>query len=166
MKTTLQYYVLSLLLLMSGLATAQERTVTGTVTDADDGMPIPGVNVVVVGTSTGTATDLDGNYKVSVPEGASLAYSFIGYTAQTIVVGSQSVINVTLKSDAQALEEVVVTAMGIERTEASLGYAVQEVSGEDIARAKESNIVNSLTGKVAGVQVMGGQNMGGSARIT
>ncbi|MEN8250572.1 MAG: SusC/RagA family TonB-linked outer membrane protein, partial [Bacteroidota bacterium] len=166
MKTTLQFYVLSLLLLIGGLAVAQDRTVTGTVTEAEDGLPIPGVNVVVLGTTTGTATDLDGNYKLIVPEGASIVFSFIGYATQTIEVGSQSVINVALESDAQALEEVVVTALGIERSEASLGYAVQEVNADDMAVKDPTSITNSIQGRVAGVQIKSGSGtVGGSSSI-
>ena len=118
MKTTLRFFVVMGLLLISGFAFSQGITITGTVTSAEDGLPIPGVNVVVQGTTSGTATDLDGNYKVTVTEeNATLLFSFIGFKTQSIPVGNQTVINVALESDAQALEEVVVTAMGIERSE-------------------------------------------------
>ncbi|MEN8251351.1 MAG: SusC/RagA family TonB-linked outer membrane protein, partial [Bacteroidota bacterium] len=108
----------------------------------------------------------DGNYKLIVPEGASIVFSFIGYATQTIEVGSQSVINVALESDAQALEEVVVTAMGIERSEASLGYSVQEVNADDIAVKDPVSVANSIQGRVAGVQVKSGSGtVGGSSSV-
>ncbi len=146
---------------------AQDRTVTGKVTSAEDGSTLPGVNVVIKGTTNGSVTDIDGNYKLSVPEdGGTLVFSFIGLESQEVEVGSQSVINAVMNSDIQQLSEVVVTALGISREKKSLGYSVQELSGEEVAGVKDANIVNSLAGKIAGVQVTGSTgSVGGSSRI-
>ena len=147
-------------------AWAQNRTVSGTVTDAETGEPLPGVSVLVKGTGQGANTDIDGNYKVSVSEGATLVYTFIGMETVEEVVGSRSVIDVSMSQDVKQLSEVVVTALGIERDQRSLGYSVQEVGGDDIVKAGETNIVNSLQGKVAGVQIGGNSGaLGGSSRI-
>jgi len=146
---------------------AQQRNVTGKVTSAEDGSVLPGVNVVLKGTTAGTVTDANGEYALSVPEGGgTLIFSFIGITSQEIEVGQRSVIDVVLTQDVTQLGEVVVTAVGIERDKRSLGYAVQSVQSKDIVNARESNIVNSLAGKVAGVQInsSGGQ-AGASSRI-
>lgn len=147
-------------------AYAQKKTVTGVVTD--NGEPLPGVTVVLKGTSQGTITGLSGDFKIEIPNNEStLTFSFVGYKAQEIVVGNQSVINVALEVDAEQLDEVVVTALGVKREERSLGYAVQEVKGEALAETGEMNVVNSLNGQIAGVQVAGATgNLGGSSRIT
>ncbi|MCB0506244.1 MAG: SusC/RagA family TonB-linked outer membrane protein [Cyclobacteriaceae bacterium] len=133
---------------------AQDRTVSGTVTSADDGSPIPGVNVLLKGTTNGTVTDVDGNYKLTVPsDGGTLTISFIGFATQEIAVGSRAVIDVALESDIQQLSEVVVTAAGIEREKRSLGYSVQSVDNDEIMKSNENNLVGALNGKVAGVQI-------------
>lgn len=144
-----------------------QRTVTGTVTGEDDGTPVPGVNVIVKGTSAGTVTDIDGRYQIGVPEeGGVLVFSFIGLATEEVEIGSQSVINMVMSADIKQLTEVVVTALGVSREKKALGYAVAEVQGQDLSEARETNIVNSLNGKVAGVQIYGGNgNMGGSSRV-
>jgi TonB-linked SusC/RagA family outer membrane protein len=145
---------------------AQDRTVTGKVTSADDGTALPGVNVLVKGTNSGTTTGPDGTYNISVPADATLIFSFIGLTTQEVPVGNRSVVDVRLASDVQALNEVVVTALGIEREQKSLGYAVQEIQGESLTRVKETNVINNLQGRIAGVQVQGNPGaLGGSSRI-
>lgn len=145
---------------------AQERTVSGIVTAADDGSAVPGVNVLVKGTTTGTTTDTEGSYSLSVPASGTLVFSFIGFATQEVAVGNRTAVDVQLASDIQQLGEVVVTALGIEREQKSLGYAVQEIKGESLNRVKETNVVNSLQGKVAGIQVQGNQGaLGGSSRI-
>ncbi|MEQ6121875.1 SusC/RagA family TonB-linked outer membrane protein [Reichenbachiella sp. MALMAid0571] len=146
---------------------AQERTVSGNVSSKEDGSTLPGVNIVIKGTTDGTTSDLDGNYKLSVPaEGGILVFSFIGMTNQEIEIGSRSVIDVILSEDAQQLNEVVVTAIGIEQNKRTLGYALQNVDAQEIVNARETNIVNGLAGKIAGVQInsSGGQ-AGSSSRI-
>lgn len=146
---------------------AQGQTVSGLVTDAQDGEPLPGVNVVAVGTNTGTTTDRQGEYDLSVPATAdSLSFSFVGYATQTVAVGGRSTIDIALQPRVQQLRDVVVTALGVEREERSLGYAVQEVSGADLADTEEGNIVDALRGKVAGAQITStGGSPGQSSRI-
>lgn len=143
-----------------------QQVITGQVS-SEEGEPLPGVNVIVKGTTQGTVTDLDGNYRVNASADAdSLSFSFIGYRTQTVAIGNRSNIEVQLTPDTQQLSEVVVTALGIERDERALGYSVQEIEGESITKARELNVVNSLSGRVAGVQVNGASgNMGGSSRI-
>ena len=146
---------------------AQLRTIEGQVVDNETN-PIPGVNVLVKGTNQGTITDMERQYRLSVEEGAQvLLFSFVGYETQEVSVGNQSTLNVTLSEDAQQLGEVVVTALGVERETKALGYSVEEVQGETLTQARETNLVNSLSGRVAGVNVSGASTtIGGSARIT
>jgi len=139
---------------------AQDSTVSGTVTASEDGSPLPGVNVIVEGTTNGTITDLDGNFKITVSGGTALVFSFVGYESQTIYITARSVIDVTLQPDVQSLSEVVVTAFGIKQDKRSLGYAVQQVTGDDIRNTSQPNIVNALQGKIAGVTI---NNGGGAA---
>ena len=135
-------------------AYAQLHTVTGRVIGEFDSLPLAGVNVIEMGTLNGTATDSDGRYAITVSNAeASLVFSFIGFESQTLAVGGQSEVNVSMAEDTRLLEELVVTAGGIERKERALGYSVSEVSGEDLRESREINIANSLAGKIAGVQV-------------
>jgi len=144
-----------------------QRTVTGTVSGEDDGTPVPGVNVVVKGSSTGTVTDIDGKYQVGVPEdGGTLVFSFIGLVTEEVVVGDQSIINMVMTADIKQLTEVVVTAIGVTREEKSLGYALQAVGGQEISQAREPNLVNALQGKIAGAQITSSSGaVGSSSRI-
>ncbi len=140
-------------LLMSVLAFGQ-RTITGVVTSAEDGSTLPGVSVVVKGTVLGTTTDRHGAYTITVPDGYNtLVFSFVGMKTKEVEIGDKSVINVELEPGALGLEEVVVTAIGIEREKKALGYSVQEVGGDEIAQSRQSNVVDALQGKVAGVRI-------------
>lgn len=137
-----------------GESWAQERTVSGKVTSIEDGSALPGVNVVLKGTTTGTVTDIDGNYKLSVPsEGGTLVFSFIGLTTEEVAVGSRSVIDVQLSPDVQQLSEVVVTAFGVERQKNELTYATERVTGDDINVVQQTTATQGLVGKVAGMQI-------------
>lgn len=145
---------------------AQEKSVSGTVTSTEDGLPMPGVSIIIVGSQTGTSTDFDGNFSIDTQEGDVLQFNFIGYNDATATVGASSTVNVVMSPDAKALEEVVVTALGITREEKSLGYSVQKVGGEDLAEVKTNDVMQSLSGKIAGVQVSGSAgNMGGSTMV-
>ncbi|MEN7549365.1 carboxypeptidase-like regulatory domain-containing protein [Rapidithrix thailandica] len=145
---------------------AQEKTVTGIVTSAEDGSPLPGVNILVKNTNVGAITDINGKYSISVPQdGKILQFSFIGFTTQEVEIGERTSANVILEAAAQELSVVVVTAMNISREKASLGYSTQELTSESVSKVKESNIVNSLSGKAAGVQVRTNNTMGGSTNI-
>jgi TonB-linked SusC/RagA family outer membrane protein len=134
---------------------AQAQTsVSGRVLSGEDASPLPGVNILVKGTAAGTISDAEGRYTLDVPSGESiLIFSFVGYTAQEVSIGGRSSIDVTLASDARQLSEVVVTALGIEKDKSKLGYAVQDVKGEDLIKARDPNPINNLTGKVAGLTV-------------
>ena len=160
-------WIVSLFILVGSTAYAQERSITGTVT-GEGGEPIPGVNILVKGTTQGTITDIEGQYRLSVPEAAeTMVYSFVGYQTKEVPIANQSTIDVQLMVDDTQLNEVVVTALGVERESKALGYAVQEVEGSSITQAREPNLINSLSGRVAGVQVTnGGSGVGSSARIT
>lgn len=141
---------------------SQEITVKGVVSDASE-IPIPGVNVKVKGKITGTTTDFDGNYQIQAEIGDTLVFSNVSYGTNEVQVLSEQQ-NVTM-SEGNQLDEVVVTALGITREKKSLGYSIQEVEGDDLNKASESNVVNALAGKVAGVQIQGTGNIGGSSRI-
>lgn len=152
--------VLMLIFALSSSLYAQERTITGTVTDASNGAPLPGVNIAVVGTSLGTITDLDGTYSLKIPNNdVSLSFIFIGYATKTIAIGTQSVINVALEVSDLTIDDVVVTALGISKEKKALGYAVTNVKGDEITKVKETNVVNSLAGRVAGLTIT--QSTGG-----
>ncbi len=131
-----------------------QHTVTGTVTDGQTGEALPGVNVLVKGTNTGTATDPKGNYSLDVPSPTdTLIFSYIGYVTQTIPVDGQSTINVKLQSGAISGKELVVTAFGVQRQKRSLGYAVTQVGSQDVSTVKQTNVVNSLEGRVPGLVI-------------
>ena len=139
---------------------AQVQEVTGTVTDASDDSTLPGVNVVVKGTTIGTVTDIDGNYRINASDGtAVLVFSSVGYKTVEVPVDNQSTIDLALEADVTALNEVVVTSFGIKRDKKALGYAVQEISAEEITETRQPNVINALRGKVAGVTIQssGGQ---------
>jgi TonB-linked SusC/RagA family outer membrane protein len=154
-----------MLLFLCTEAWAQERTVTGVVTD-DTGSSLPGVSVIEQSnTSNGTVTDSEGRYSLSVKEGAVLVFTFIGLKTQEVPIGDRSTVDVTMASDVTQLTEVVVTAQGIERTKNELPYAAQQVQGEDLTRTREPNFINSLSGKVSGVQITRNNSMGGSTNV-
>ena len=140
--------------------------IKGTITD-EQGETVIGANVVEKGTTNGVVTDIDGNYTLSVSENAILQISYIGYTTQEIAVGNKNVINVKLETSALAIDEVVVTALGLQREKKSLGYSVQEVGGSEVAKGKELDVVNALAGRVSGVHITqgGGGLGGGGSRI-
>ena len=145
---------------------AQDREISGTVTSSDDGLAIPGVQVVVKGTTIGTVTGLDGNYKLNVPESATMVvFSFIGMVSQEVEIGSQTTIDLAMEPDILNIEGVVVTALGISREKKSLGYATQEITGDDVNQVKSDNFINSMSGKISGVQVKNNTNIGGSSNV-
>ena len=157
---------ISLLLMASGInAFAQDRQISGKVTSTEDGSPLPGVNIAVRGTNRGTTTGADGSYRINVDGQSTLVFSFVGFQAQTISVVDRTTINVVLVTEIGSLEEVVVTALGITREKKSLGYASQEVKGDQVNTAKESNFINSLSGKVSGVEIKRNNNLGSSSNI-
>ena len=141
----------------------QSNKVTGKVSDATG--PIIGASVVEKGTANGTITDLDGNFSLNVKTGATLVVSYVGYKSEEVKAG-RGPLNITLKEDAKALDEVVVTALGIKRERKALGYGIDEVKGEALTKAKETNLINSMAGRVPGLvvsQTAGGPS--GSTRV-
>lgn len=164
MKTKFNGILTLFLAFVVQLTFAQEKTITGTVSDSN-GLPLPGVNIIVKGTSTGTQTDFDGNYSLDAATAEVLSFSFIGYKTKSITVGASSIINMTLEEDLAQLDEVVVTALGISREKKQLGYASQEVDGEAVSTVKSQNFVNALSGKVAGLNVKPSGTIGGSTNV-
>ena len=143
---------------------AQEKTVSGIVSDSSG--TLPGVSVIVKGTSTGTQTDFDGKYAIIAKQGDILSFSYIGYKTVDQTVTAANTINIQLEEGGEMLDEIVITAFGIKRSEKALGYSVQSIKGESMTEARESNITNAISGKIAGVQVTGTSgSVGASSRI-
>lgn len=157
--TTLSFCVLFLF-----AANAQQLQVQGTVSDADGSGPLIGVNVLIKGSSTGTITDFDGKYALSVPSGnAILVISYTGYDAQEIPVNGRTTIDVSLSTGSALLDEVVVTAIGLSANKSNLGYSIQSVKADDVNKSGETNLVAALAGKAAGVQVTSSGGTAGAA---
>ena len=146
------------------LTFAQEKTISGTVSD-NSGLPLPGTTVLVKGTTSGASTDFDGNYSIKASEGATLVFSFVGYSSQEIAVGTSSTINVTMQEDAEALEEVVVTAFGKAKQKRSLGYSATSVDSEELTEVTTINPLESLSGKIAGVDITAPNQPGASTKV-
>ena len=142
-----------------------QRAISGTITDAA-GEGLIGASVLVQGTTTGTVTDFDGNFGITVPEGGeNLLISYTGYATQTVPLTAASTYDITLQEGVQ-LSDVVVTALGISRDEKSLGYAVTQIDGGEINKAQETNLVSALNGRVAGAQINNNNSgLGGSSSI-
>jgi TonB-linked SusC/RagA family outer membrane protein len=145
---------------------AQVRTITGKVTTSEDGTGMPGVNIVLKGSQKGTSSNATGNYSIEV-NGANpvLVFSFVGYDASEVAVGNRNVVDVSLTPGTENLNEVVVTALGIKREKRALGYSVGEVSGKDIVNVPQENVLNALSGRVAGVTINQTSGVGSSVSI-
>lgn len=143
----------------------QANTIKGKVVDSN-GDPVIGASVVIKGTSKGAITDLEGVYSLDAPVGSTIVVSYIGYTSTTIKVGNARTYNVTLQEDSKTFDDVVVTAMGIKKERKALGYAVTDLKSSELMKNKNTNVINSLAGKVAGVTVtQGGGAAGGGSEI-
>jgi TonB-linked SusC/RagA family outer membrane protein len=154
--------------LSSAVATFSQQLITGKVTTVDDPLGIPGVNVLIKGTSNGTVTDLGGNYSLEVTnDTCTLVFSYVGFMSEQVKVTGKTTINIVMVPDIESIGEVVVTALGIKRDEKALGYSVQKVSGDEVAEVKELDVVNALSGKVSGVNIIqaDGSIGGGGSRI-
>ena len=154
-------------LLFNSVIAQTKVSVRGTITD-EKGVPLPGVSVVIKGTGRGVSTDFDGKYNIQAMQNEVLEFSFVGFVSQQKVVGAKSeqVVNVALKEETQQLDEVVVTALGIKRSEKSLSYATQTVSGKELTDVPSTNVLNTLAGKTAGMTVTGsGSGLGSSVKI-
>ncbi len=159
-------YVLLFLIIGTCANVWAQKTITGTVTDTSVNEPLIGATVLIKGTTVGVITDFDGKYTIQANEDDVLVFSYIGLDTQEITVGKRSVIDVDMKNDGVKIDEVVVTAMGIKRKSKSLTYATQRVGGNELTRAKETNMINSLQGKSAGVNITtSASGAGGSAKI-
>ena len=164
MKTKFLRFLSSFLLVFAFGFSVQAQSISGTVSD-ENGVPLPGATVLVEGTQNGVSTDFDGNYSIDASSGDTLVFSFVGYSSQSVVVGSSATVNVSLQPD-NALSEVVVTALGVKRNVKAVGYSITQVGGEELSDNKTTNAINALQGKVAGVMVTGSA-MGakGSSRV-
>lgn len=160
------FFLQFFLLFTSNFLQAQQE-ISGTVTDSESGETIIGANILIEGTSTGTVTDLDGKYTIKAENGEqSLVFSYIGYEAQTIPIGGRTTIDIELEADTKQLGEVVVTALGIKRQKRALGYSTEEFDGEAITKSDAPNVVNALSGRSAGVQVISPNGVdGGTTRF-
>ncbi|WP_165730922.1 TonB-dependent receptor [Polaribacter sp. 20A6] len=163
---TLLFIVFSIVFTLS--VKAQEKTISGTVTSKLDGTTLPGVSIVVQGTTIGTETDFDGMYTIKASVGDILSFSFLGMKAKKITVLSTfNKVNVILEEDASQLDEIVVTALGIKKSRKSLTYAAQDINADELNKVKQTNPVNSLSGKVAGVNISrSASGAGGSVKVT
>lgn len=167
MKT---HYYICMLLLISSKLLAQNGYIMGKIVAADDGSVIPGVNVTLKGTNRGTQTDETGVYRIAATKGDILMVTFIGFKTQEIAINpgtgqARTVFDVKLQSDAGMLDEVVVTALGIEKKKNELAYSAQKVEGDAIAQTRDANFVNALSGKVAGLEIRRNNTMGGSTNV-
>ena len=162
MKLKFNGFLALLLVLITQISFAQDIAVTGTVTD-QSGLPIPGVNVLVKGTSNGTQTDFDGNFKISASQGQILVFSFLGM--KTTQAPATASMKVKMTDDSVQLEGVVVTAFGIKKQKRSLGYATSNVSGKELTEVNNTNVFESLSGKVAGVDISAPAQVGASSKV-
>jgi outer membrane receptor for ferrienterochelin and colicin len=160
MKTKFNGILTLLLALVVQISFAQEKTVSGTI--SDNSGALPGVSVVIKGTATGTETDFDGKFSIKAKAGDVLSFSYLGYMTVEKTIGDSNTVNVTMKEDANVLDEVVVTALGMSRQKKSLGYAVSKISAEQISQRSEGDIARVLSGKASGVNIKQQSGMSGS----
>lgn len=159
-KTVTQKLFVLLFTCMAFSSAMAQYTVSGKVTSGEDQSPLPGVNILVKGTTNGTISDADGAFSINANSANDvLVFSFVGFLTQEVAINNQTALDVVLATDAKQLSEVVVTALGIEKSKAKVGYAIQDVKGQDLVKAREPNAINSLVGKVAGL------NIGSSSEI-
>ncbi|WP_374173930.1 SusC/RagA family TonB-linked outer membrane protein [Flavobacterium tructae] len=157
-KTVVLFFVL-----LAQFTLAQERVVSGIVSD-NAGLPLPGASVLIKGTKTGAQTDFDGKYSIKTSQNAVLIFNYIGMKAVEVTVTGNTA-NVSLSPASEQLQEIVVTALGLKREKKSLGYATQEIKGEDLTKVNNGNVANAISGKIAGVQIRRNNNIGGSTNV-
>jgi len=164
MKTKFNGILTLFLALLVQISFAQEKTISGTVTDESGALP--GVSIVIKGSKKGIETDFDGKYSITASNGDVFVFRYLGYKTVEKTVGNSNTINVVLEVGGEVLDEIVITAFGIKRSEKALGYSVQSIKGDAMTEARESNLTNAISGKVAGVQVTGTSgSVGASSRI-
>ena len=165
MRTKLKGILTLFLALIVQITFAQQKTVSGTVSDKTGSLP--GVSILIKGQTTGTETDFDGKYSIKVKTGDILVFSYLGYKTVEKTVGASNTIDVVMVEDANVLDEIVVTALGLSRDEKTLGYSAQKVKADKIAGTGQSNLVNAINGKVAGVNIVSSSGApGASSNIT
>ncbi|WP_149206682.1 SusC/RagA family TonB-linked outer membrane protein [Flavobacterium johnsoniae] len=159
-------FLIFMIVFTAQVSLAQVKNVKGVITDSD-GMPLPGASVAVQGGQKGATTDFDGLYSIEVQKGQTLVFSYVGLETQNIVVGDAATINVKMvQAASNALNEVVVTSLGVQKTRKSLTYAAQELKGEELTRVKDANVINTIAGKIAGVAVTKSSGgTGGSTKV-
>lgn len=162
MKKRLLTLVMSIVFVVAHVM-GQQKTVTGRVTSAEDGMGLPGVSVKLKGATGGTSTDANGNYSIKAQQGQVLVFAYVGTNTEQRTIGAETVINVALKANTEALNEVVVTAFGIKQEKRKLGYSVQDIKGADVAQSQRTNFLNSLQGRVAGARITSSSGAPGSS---
>ncbi len=164
MKKTLSFLFL---LLTWHFLSAQTNSISGTITLAEDGSTLPGVTIIVKGTSIGTSTNIDGQYKIqAINPSSTLVFSFIGFKSEEIKIGEKQIINVSLIPETKNLEEVVVTALGVKREKREIGYSSQKINTDELLRSNAPNVISGLSGRAAGVMISQGDGVeGGSTRI-
>ncbi len=159
-------FLFSFLLFASQSMFGQEKEIKGAVTSKVDGLPIPGANISVKGTSNGTQTDFDGKYTLIANEGDILNFSYLGMTSIQITVGQSDTVNAQMEEDPTQLKEVVVTALGIKKERKTLTYSAQDVKGDDLTRVRQTNPINSLSGKSAGLTISrSSSGVGGTTKV-
>lgn len=164
-KSIWQWVFTACMLLAFNFSFAQQSRVEGKVSDVNK-EPLPGTSVLVKGTTRGTITDIDGTYNILASTGETLVFSFVGFETIEQILGNSNVIDITME-EGLALSEVIVTALGVERETKALGYSIQAVEGDRFTEARETNVINSLSGRVAGVQITNSSSgIGGSSRVT
>jgi TonB-linked SusC/RagA family outer membrane protein len=164
-KSNWHLVITALLLLIFNYSFAQDMMIEGKVSETT-GQGLPGASILVKGTTRGTVSDMNGAFKINGSIGETLVFSFVGYDKVEVIIGNSSIINVTM-NEGVSLSEIVVTALGVERETKALGYSIQAVDGDRFTEARETNVVNSLSGRVAGVQITNGSSgIGGSSRVT
>jgi TonB-linked SusC/RagA family outer membrane protein len=163
MKTNFKGILTLLLAFIVHSTFAQEKTVSGTVSDETG--TLPGVSVVIKGTSIGTQTDFNGKYAIKAKQGDVLSFSYMGYKTTEKTVTTSQTVNVSMEQDANVLNEIVVTALGISKEKKSLGYSTQKIEGDQVSKVKDANFLNSLSGKISGVEIKSSGTMGGSTNV-
>mgnify|MGYP002630128815 CR=1 FL=1 len=166
MKKLIPLLIMIFSLAITQEVAAQAKTISGAVTAVSDESPLPGVNVVIKGTTKGTQTDFDGNYTIEALNGDVLEFSFLGMKTKSVTITDANTLNVALEDDAQSLDEVIITALGIKKEKKALTYSAQEVKGDELTTVKQSNLINSLSGKSAGVTITkSSSGAGGSSKV-
>ncbi len=166
MKKLIPLLMLVFSLAITQTVSAQVKTISGTVTAESDGAPLPGVNVVIQGTTKGSQTDFDGKYSIEASKGDVLVFSFIGMKTKSVNVTDVKTLNVVLADDALSLNEVIVTALGMKKEKKALTYSAQEVKGDDLTKVKQTNPINSLSGKSAGLTITkSSSGVGGASKV-